>query len=70
MRYLKQNTVLCIVASRHFDPTVFAVLKGQEEGRGAKQFAEFLRLKRKYASEERLQSGWYRHYKAIFAAIL
>jgi hypothetical protein len=70
MRYLKQNTVLCIVASKHFGPIIFAVLRGQEEGRRARQFAEFRRLKRKYASGERLQSGWYRHYKAIFADIL
>ncbi len=31
------------------------------------QFAEFLQLKRKYDPEERFQSDWYRHYKAIFA---
>jgi hypothetical protein len=32
------------------------------------QFAEFLRLKRKYDPAERFQSDWYRHYKAMFAA--
>jgi FAD/FMN-containing dehydrogenase len=31
------------------------------------QFAEFLRLKRTYDPDERFQSDWYRHYKAIFA---
>jgi FAD/FMN-containing dehydrogenase len=31
------------------------------------QFAEFLRLKRKYDPEERFQSDWYRHYKSMFA---
>jgi FAD/FMN-containing dehydrogenase len=31
------------------------------------QFAEFLRLKRKYDPEERFQSDWYRHYKAMVA---
>jgi FAD/FMN-containing dehydrogenase len=30
------------------------------------QFAEFLRLKRKYDPEERFQSDWYTHYKAMF----
>ena len=31
------------------------------------QFAEFLRLKKKYDPEERFQSDWYRHYGAMFA---
>ncbi len=31
------------------------------------QFAEFLRLKKKYDSDERFQSDWYRHYKTMFA---
>jgi FAD/FMN-containing dehydrogenase len=31
------------------------------------QFPEFLRLKKKYDREERFQSDWYRHYKAMFA---
>jgi FAD/FMN-containing dehydrogenase len=31
------------------------------------QFAEFLRMKRKYDSEERFQSEWYRDYKSVFA---
>jgi FAD/FMN-containing dehydrogenase len=31
------------------------------------QFAEFLRLKRKYDPEERFQSDWYRHYRTMFA---
>lgn len=31
------------------------------------QFAEFLRLKRKYDPHERFQSEWYRHYRALFA---
>jgi FAD/FMN-containing dehydrogenase len=31
------------------------------------QFSEFLRLKKKYDPEERFQSDWYRHYKAMFA---
>ncbi|MDQ3606122.1 MAG: FAD-binding oxidoreductase [Gemmatimonadota bacterium] len=30
------------------------------------QFAEFLRLKRKCDPEERFQSEWYRHYRALF----
>jgi len=30
-------------------------------------FAEFLRLKRRYDPEERFQSDWYRHYRAMFA---
>jgi FAD/FMN-containing dehydrogenase len=33
------------------------------------QFAEFLRLKKKYDPEERFQSNWYRHYRAMFADI-
>jgi FAD/FMN-containing dehydrogenase len=31
------------------------------------QFAEFLRLKRKYDPEECFQSDWYRHYKTMFS---
>jgi FAD/FMN-containing dehydrogenase len=31
------------------------------------EFAEFLRLKRKYDPDERFQSDWYRHYKSMFA---
>jgi len=31
------------------------------------QFPEFLRLKKKYDLDERFQSDWYRHYKAMFA---
>jgi FAD/FMN-containing dehydrogenase len=31
------------------------------------QFPEFLRLKKKYDPEERFQSEWYRHYRAMFA---
>jgi FAD/FMN-containing dehydrogenase len=34
------------------------------------QFAEFLRLKKKYDPEERFQSDWYRHYKTMFAGAL
>ena len=34
------------------------------------QFAEFLRLKRKYDPTERFQSDWYRHYKDMFADVL
>jgi len=34
------------------------------------QFAEFLRLKKKYDPEERFQSEWYRHYKTMFADAL
>jgi FAD/FMN-containing dehydrogenase len=30
------------------------------------QFAEFLRLKKKYDPEERFQSDWYRYYKTMF----
>lgn len=30
------------------------------------QFAEFLHLKKKYDSEDRFQSNWYRHYKTMF----
>lgn len=32
------------------------------------QFAEFLKLKRKYDPEETFQSDWYRHYKKMFAS--
>jgi hypothetical protein len=31
------------------------------------QFAEFLRLKKKYDPEERFQSDWYRYCKTMFA---
>jgi hypothetical protein len=31
------------------------------------QFAEFLKLKKKYDTEERFQSDWYRHHRSIFA---
>jgi FAD/FMN-containing dehydrogenase len=31
------------------------------------QFAEFLRLKKKYDPEELFQSDWYRHYRTMFA---
>jgi FAD/FMN-containing dehydrogenase len=31
------------------------------------QFADFLRLKKKYDPEERIQSDWYRHYRTMFA---
>jgi FAD/FMN-containing dehydrogenase len=31
------------------------------------RFAAFLRLKKKYDPEERFQSDWYRHYRAMFA---
>ncbi|THJ24846.1 MAG: FAD-binding oxidoreductase [Nitrospira sp. CG24E] len=34
------------------------------------QFAEFLRLKRKYDPQERFQSDWYRHYRRLFADLL
>ncbi|MGH7166530.1 MAG: FAD-binding oxidoreductase [Nitrospiraceae bacterium] len=34
------------------------------------QFADFLRLKRKYDPEERFQSDWYRHYRAMFQDVL
>src|ERR1700690_290063 len=34
------------------------------------QFAEFLRLKKKYDPEERFQSDWYRHYRGMFADAL
>jgi len=34
------------------------------------QFAEFLRLKKKYDPKERFQSDWYRYYKAMFANTL
>jgi hypothetical protein len=34
------------------------------------QFAEFLRLKKKYDPSERFQSDWYRHYKAMFADVI
>jgi FAD/FMN-containing dehydrogenase len=34
------------------------------------QFAEFLRLKKKYDSEEIFQSDWYRHYRTMFAGSL
>jgi len=30
------------------------------------QFAEFLQVKRKYDTEERFQSDWYRHYRTMF----
>jgi FAD/FMN-containing dehydrogenase len=31
------------------------------------QFVEFLKLKRRYDPQERFQSEWYRHYRAMFA---
>jgi FAD/FMN-containing dehydrogenase len=31
------------------------------------QFAEFLKLKKKYDPEERFQSDWYRHFRTMFA---
>jgi hypothetical protein len=34
------------------------------------QLAEFLRLKKKYDPEERFQSDWYRHYRAMFSESL
>jgi FAD/FMN-containing dehydrogenase len=34
------------------------------------QFAEFLRMKKKYDPEERFQSDWYRHYRTMFAESL
>ncbi len=34
------------------------------------QFAEFLRLKRRYDPAERFQSDWYRHYREMFADVL
>lgn len=34
------------------------------------QFVELLRLKRRYDPHERLQSDWYRHYKAMFEDVL
>ncbi len=34
------------------------------------QFGDFLRLKRHYDPEERFQSEWYRHYRAMFANVL
>lgn len=32
------------------------------------QFADFLKLKKKYDPEERFQSDWYRHYREMFAS--
>ncbi|MGH7480131.1 MAG: FAD-binding oxidoreductase [Candidatus Methylomirabilales bacterium] len=34
------------------------------------QFPAFLRLKKRYDSEERFQSDWHRHYKGMFADVL
>jgi FAD/FMN-containing dehydrogenase len=34
------------------------------------KFVEFLRLKKKYDPQERLQSDWYRHYRSMFADAL
>ena len=34
------------------------------------QMAEFLRLKRQHDPDERFQSDWYRHYRAMFADVL
>ena len=34
------------------------------------QFAEFLNLKRRHDPDERFQSDWYRHYRAMFADVL
>lgn len=34
------------------------------------QFAEFLRRKRQHDPDERFQSDWYRHYRAMFADVL
>lgn len=34
------------------------------------QFVEFLRLKKTYDPQERFQSDWYRHYKALFSDTL
>ena len=34
------------------------------------QFVDFLRLKKKYDPEERLQSNWYRHYREMFSGDL
>jgi len=34
------------------------------------EFAEFLRLKKKYDPEERFQSDWYRHYRTMFTGEL
>ena len=34
------------------------------------QFVEFLRLKKKYDLQERIQSDWSRHYKSMFAGKL
>ncbi len=34
------------------------------------RFGEFLRLKRRHDPEERFQSDWYRHYRAMFADVL
>ena len=34
------------------------------------QFAEFLRLKRRYDPPERFQSDWYRHYRTMFQEVL
>jgi FAD/FMN-containing dehydrogenase len=36
---------------------------------GYPQFSELLRLKRAFDPEERFQSDWYRHYRAMFAEI-
>lgn len=33
------------------------------------QFAEFLRLKKRYDPDERFQSEWYRHYRSLFADV-
>jgi hypothetical protein len=34
------------------------------------RFAEFLRRKRAHDPDERFQSGWYRHYRAMFGEVL
>lgn len=34
------------------------------------QFPKFLRLKRKYDPQERFQSDWYRHYRAMFSDVV
>lgn len=50
-----------------FFPTYHRWAAKRQVLRAFPQFAEFLRLKRKYDPEEIFQSEWYRHYKKMFA---
>jgi hypothetical protein len=55
-----------VTCSRAENGDLFRLAAGGQVETCYRRFAEFLRLKGEHDPEERFQSDWYRHYKAMF----